>query len=294
MVKGNLLLESETFRLTDNELLLFVERVEALQLALVDYIDKFEYDTIYGTGDLARLQFKEFEFYQLGYIDISLIQNFIPNFSNDVQKTIIRLISHDDKNSVSLSSSFEEFNAEFNGENNGLLGLQCDRFACSSEFAVYNGESWYQWKTVYLTRYPQYIDWIDNHPYLPNLVYSNQKLGIECLRLFGQPDYKKFYSCAGVLAGSSKNALAIQVGKIIAESNFYQYDDRVSKLNNNKGQLRNIYALIKQERIIYLSIDVEKASFEVCDHTGCHIGEYWFDGNMHQGADKSGKHDIVV
>lgn len=244
MIKGNLLLESETFRLTDDEVPLFVERMEALQTLLVDYIDEYGYDSIYGNGYLGMLQFKEYMFYELGFIELHILQKIIPGFSNDIQKAIIRLIGHDDKYSHSLSVSFCEFDAEFNGNNNGLLGLQCDRFSCPSKCAVYSEESWYRWKTDYLTKHPQHIDWkSSNHLYLPNLAYSNLLLGLENRSRFGGKDHTDFYAKAGKMAGGDMIALSLEVGRIIAEANFYQYDDRVSRLNNNSGQIRDIYSL---------------------------------------------------
>lgn len=34
---------------------------------------------------------------------------------------------------------------------------------------------------------------------------------------------------------------------------------------------------------IYLSIDLEKGGFEVCNYLGEHLGEYFFDGSLQSG-----------
>lgn len=81
-----------------------------------------------------------------------------------------------------------------------------------------------------------------------------------------------------------KNAIISTLAKQVALINGYQYDKKISDLNKNKGQLREIYSAGKNRETIYLSVDFETGGFEVCDFSGIHLGEYWFDGTQTQKA----------
>jgi hypothetical protein len=295
MVKGNLLLESETFHLTHEELPTFAERMEAFILA----VDKCREhgDSIYGKGDLSYTKFLEVPLYE--YCDpdtYAILQERIPGFRRDMHVFLTYDLMNYDNKMCNTCTTLDEIENTFPNANNGLIGPECNRFNCNPDLTVFSEESWNCWKVAYLTKHPEHIDWKNTHPYLPNLEYSNQRLSSECFRLFGCESHTDFYKHTGLMAGGDKNALAMEVGKIVAESNFYQYNDALNKLNQTDEHLRKIYMIEKLGRPLYLSIDVEKAAFEVCDHNGSHLGEYLFDGTKHQNADNKGKrkHDIKV
>ena len=292
MGKGNLLLESETFRLTDDELPLFAERMEAFILA----VDKCreQGDSIYGKGDLCYIEFLGrplYEYYNQTSFDI--LRERIPGFARDMYVFLIGDLMHYDNITCGNCATLMELENSFPQANNGLLGPECNRFECDTKLTVFNEASWNHWKIAYLTKHPQYIDWQNvTHPYLPNLAYSNFLLGTETRSRFGGNDHTDFYKQVGPMAGPHKNALSLELGKIVAQANFYQYDDRVSKLNNNTGQMRDVYSLNAEGKHIYLSIDVDNAAFEVCDYNGYHQGEYPLDGGAPKEARKD--HDIIV
>lgn len=85
-------------------------------------------------------------------------------------------------------------------------------------------------------------------------------------------------------------------GKIVAEMNGWAYDDRVSKLNNNKGQMRDIFSsafAFTSYPTAYLSIDMEgpDLAFELHDRNGKHKGERAWDGKK---KEPKKHHDIRI
>lgn len=277
MIKGNLLLDSDTFKIDEKELTFFSSKLRNLSFAVQKC--RNNKDTIYGTGDLCYLDIYKYKFYQLCALPLTEIQHEISDFSQDDQLFLINYLAKIDDTIYETCSSFAELEEYFPLANNGMLGLEGTGFTCDPDFAVHDIESWHNWKVKFLSNNNQQIDWEEaNHPYLPNLKYSNILLAKESLKRFAAQSHADFYDFAGKMAGNEKNAMAIEVGKVIAESNFYKYDDRVSKLNNNSGQMRNIYSLKKNGNVVYLSIDTENAAFEVCDHLGQHQGQFPFDG----------------
>lgn len=100
-----------------------------------------------------------------------------------------------------------------------------------------------------------------------------------------------------VSGGKDKKAELIEVGTIVAELNGWQYDERVSKLNKNAGQMRHIFRSKSGVKDCYLSVDFEKpyGFFELHDYKGKHLGEIKFiDGSPSGGADSQGHHNIKV
>ena len=294
MIKGNLLLESEAFRLTDAELPMFAERMEAFVLA-VDKCRKHG-DSIYGKGDLCNVIFLGKPLYE--YYDSQSykeIQQKIPGFSRDMHVYLTCDFLGYDNKTLSDCTTLADLDSCFPTANNGLFGPECDRFDCSDELAVCSEETWHQWKIAYLTKQPHHIDWSKaTHQYLPNLDYSNLLLGIECRNRFGGKDHTDFHAKANPKAGGDMIALSLEVGKIVAEANFYQYNDRVSKLNNSPDHIRDIYSISVKGKIVHMSVDIHNAAFEVCDHNGRHQGQHQFDGKPPQRIDPTGGHGIKV
>lgn len=109
---------------------------------------------------------------------------------------------------------------------------------------------------------------------LPNSKQSNQIL---------KPD--RFYKTVQKKARNEKVALFRTFGKDIAELNFYKKNQNLSQINSNPNQIRDIYESQNSAgNKIYLSIDIEKGAFEVCDFRGRHLKEILFNGHFNSGA----------
>lgn len=83
------------------------------------------------------------------------------------------------------------------------------------------------------------------------------------------------------------------MAKQVAIINGYDYNQQVSDLNKNTGQRREVYSAGKKRDVIYLSVDFETGGYEVCDYSGTHLGEYWFDGSQTQAA-KPNTHSLKL
>ncbi len=94
----------------------------------------------------------------------------------------------------------------------------------------------------------------------------------------------------------TRQALLIKYGKIVAEVNGWTYNEKISKLNSNSGQLRYIYdssLSFLDYPIAYLSLDMEgpDLAFELCNKKGSHLGECSWNGSR---KDRKMHHDILV
>lgn len=87
-------------------------------------------------------------------------------------------------------------------------------------------------------------------------------------------------------------AVIREYGEKVAERNGYKHDVKISTLNTSMSVKRIIFGAGKGKYKIYLSIDLEKGGFEVCNYLGEHIGEYFYDGSKVSG--KKAGHDIKV
>lgn len=84
-----------------------------------------------------------------------------------------------------------------------------------------------------------------------------------------------------------------EIGNKVARLNGYCLNRRVSIHNSRiRNGLRAIYEAGSGRNKIFLSIDFEKGSFEVCSFKGEHLGEYGFNGSKIADADKTGNHNI--
>ncbi len=111
--------------------------------------------------------------------------------------------------------------------------------------------------------------WHPKDKYLPRVSVSNEILDIE-----------SFYENIG----SKGIADFLEKGKHVAELNFYEKNAELTKINSSDDRIRHIY---ESRNIVgkkwYLSIDVEKGAFEVCDDKGTHQEEILFN-EKHNGA----------
>ncbi len=112
-------------------------------------------------------------------------------------------------------------------------------------------------------------DWEPNKKHLPRFKMSNKIL-----------DVKSFYNNIG----TKTIADFLEMGRHVAELNFYEKDEELTAINRSKSRIRHIYEsknISGKKR--YLSIDVEKGAFEVCDERGVHIEEMLFNEKRNSG-----------
>lgn len=81
-----------------------------------------------------------------------------------------------------------------------------------------------------------------------------------------------------------RQSMLIEYGRKVAEMNGWCYDEKITKLNHNPGQLRYIFSStdnFTDYPTAYLSLDMEgpDLGFELCDKNGNHKGEYSWNGS---------------
>lgn len=121
-------------------------------------------------------------------------------------------------------------------------------------------------------------DWEPDKKYLPRVNISNKLLNID-----------EFYG----KKGNPVVAESLQIGKDVAELNFYIKNDELTNLNSTKHKIRHIYEsknVSGKKR--YLSIDI-KGRFEVCDESGTHLEEILFN-EENNGNAKPSTHSIKL
>ena len=90
-----------------------------------------------------------------------------------------------------------------------------------------------------------------------------------------------------------RQSMLIEYGRKVAEMNGWCYDEKVTKLNQNSGQLRYIFSSsdnFTDYPAAYLSLDMEgpDLGFELCDKNGSHKGEYSWNGGHKDPKDHHG------
>lgn len=128
-------------------------------------------------------------------------------------------------------------------------------------------------------------EWKPSENLFPNIDFSNQIIKDE--------DWSNFYSERDAAKNANDRlAVIIDIGKKVAARNQYYSDKKVSELNTTKTKLRIVFGAGKGHDRIYLSIDLEKGGFEVCNYLGEHLGEYFFDGSLQSG--KKAGHNLRI
>lgn len=77
--------------------------------------------------------------------------------------------------------------------------------------------------------------------------------------------------------GNADNDNFLKLGREVAYRNGYIFNKELTKINNTA--IREIFSS-KTNPVIYLSIDFEKGAFEVCNHSGAHMGEFSYEGKQ--------------
>lgn len=100
-----------------------------------------------------------------------------------------------------------------------------------------------------------------------------------------------------------KKAELQEVGEKIALLNCWKFDNEITKINSNKGQIRIVFVSESVTKKAYLSIDMKNAygRFEHHNDKGKHTGEISFEtgnyvprGTSKTGKDDSGHHDLKL
>lgn len=127
-------------------------------------------------------------------------------------------------------------------------------------------------------------DWNPTENYFPHLEFSNDLVEANWELFKEKRDAAK--------TSQERLAIIIDIGKKVAERNSYSHDNKVSTLNTSDNVKRIIFGAGKGKDKIYLSIDLEKGGFEVCNYIGKHLGEYFYDGSFVSG--QKANHSIKV
>lgn len=94
-----------------------------------------------------------------------------------------------------------------------------------------------------------------------------------------------------------------EVGEKIAILNGWRFDNEITKINSNSGQIRMVFVSESKSRYAYLSIDMKNAfgRFEHHDDKGRHLGEIDFATGKYiprkdseTGKDNKGYHDLKL
>lgn len=232
------------------------------------------------------------------------------------------------KRSVEITNTF------LNTNSNGYLGLDFTNKAIfplsNSAQYVYDEKSWFLFhKELYLSN-PSDSSYFTGtkNTILPFIEYTkklitnpnqfpNQFIDIDKLYIKNS----SYLKTLGIKS-QGKESFLRDIGKQIAELNFYNFNKKVSDYNNkmkndtkqkSKIQKNNKKSksktktkqtnlkkttnyIIYESRIgankVYLSLDLKKGAFEVCNSEGIHQGEYLFNGNKSGEAELG--HSILI
>lgn len=133
-----------------------------------------------------------------------------------------------------------------------------------------------EWFNILYTKGKINTGWIPADDYFPLIGFSNQ--------LIENGDWNNFYNIRDKAKSyNDRLAYIIEIGKKVAERNFYTFDKKISALNSTRDVKRYIYGAGEGKIKIYLSTDLEKGGFEVCNYLGEHLGEFFFDGSKKSG-----------
>lgn len=114
--------------------------------------------------------------------------------------------------------------------------------------------------------------WNPSKLYFPDLKFSNQIVNGNWSVFESKRDAAKSIE--------ERRCVIIQYADIVAKRNLYKYESKISSLNTTPKRKRYIYSAGEGKDKIYLSIDLEKGGFEVCDFDGFHLGEFSFSGKQ--------------
>jgi len=165
--------------------------------------------------------------------------------------------------------------------------------------------SHHSWKAEYFRSNPSAIDWAKAiEDILPNPKSIKECFKRE-LKKHGYRTYlpEKLHKLGNLFYSKvithkpdgEKEAYFKEIGQEICLNNYYRYEKRLSANEQRRCKsLRMIFSIIREKKILYLSIDFESGMFELADSNGCHQGEFRWDGKANGNKDTSGRHDIQL
>jgi hypothetical protein len=220
---------------------------------------------------------------------------------SDVSLSLFHSLAYAVPGLIEITESRDKFLALNQSKNYGHCG-----FDFYQKPVPYVGcdECWHLWKIAWYTLNQNEILWtenIDENSFLPNLKYSEKILLREIKKKEKEQSKKEnkiiafdnsnvalsFHDNVMRTQGPNLAAYTIEIGGKIANANYYQYDEVLSKNESLEAKsARNIYKLLgKDGRLQYISLDHSHGMFEFHNYNGAHIGEYKFDGSYNSGAD---------
>lgn len=161
----------------------------------------------------------------------------------------------------------------------------------SSEF-IFDKDSWQKWNREWFTNNQENIDW----SHATNMLFPKPAIIEEIIReelLKHKIDPKEdiihqFHDKVMKHKGKELIAYATLIGTQICKSNFYVYEEELSKKEQKAcSSLRKIFSIVNsKKKKQYISIDFAHGMFEFLDEHGNHQGEYRFDGSFNSHPEK--------
>ena len=304
----NLLLDKDSFIWDD----LTIDRNEMIQDFIFAYNKaKDEKNKLWNNPDIwNEPDYLHFERYLFNFEQLPPDLNWL---TNDSFKGVVDFLLYYSSSTPQKSKNLPELETEFNELDNlnGIIGI--DSIADN----VYNLPTWYEFHCDFFTTNNEYIVWpeeketetAENRKYLnrkdfPNLEYSNLYLIGEVIKYKESKENRKlsnlekerikpkeFYDLiVSHLPSEERAAVATTIGEIVANRNYFTYDEELSKAEKELVHRKDdpeIYRIKKKNRDLYLSIDFKSVTFEVCDHSGTHLGEWFFVGDNNSPPENS-------
>lgn len=312
----NFLLFKKAFELDDWSL--FIEKFTQLNEAILKAKDENK-DVVLIQEDLLYLQIvKEdykAELYEfISNYELDELQLIIPNLNPDVINALRIILSYPQESSKNL----EELRQKYENYHNGLMGLDFTNIQdLDSSSVVIDIDTWFDFHFYNYHQNPDDKYFIQQlarvqgesfNEYFPNLPYSNylfydktDKTSSEIWKLFYQSnktkEEKEEYD--ELFGAGDRVAVIKELAPKIAYRNLYKFNEDLSNYNdhNKKSKKTTPFQIFEQgigNEKVYLSTDFEKGAFELCNHKGNHLGEYFFDGEQNEEADPTGGHDILI
>ena len=165
----NILLSHVAFNLPNYQN--FSELISELNSVIV--IARHNDDHIFGNRLVSEIDTGlGFFLYELAYEDLTRIRKFIPNFTNDTQKVLLKLLSIGE---TPLSShTIEDLEIEFEEEHNGLIGMAFNP-SINFDKEIIDEKTWYHFHRQYfVSNCPSRQEFVTSvSPYFPNLHFSD-------------------------------------------------------------------------------------------------------------------------
>lgn len=259
--------------------------------------------------------------------------NQLPSHLNYLSRDIVALELFARVGTVTKSKDLKSLETEFKKGNNGLTGFDFTKIKnIPKEKCVYDEDSWYNFHRNYFIQNSSDTSYFPQNTIIPKdkknqksekktinthytpfiefalkkLTYRKKIIDIKSILNFSsenEKDRKKILTDLNILQ-NEKQSFYKELGKQIAEKNFYKKSDnkldkhndalrKSGKLKTNKKTPYFIYERGDGKNKIYLSLDFEKGTFEVCNHNGDHQGELFFNGKFDDSPHEDHKIEIL-